>query len=86
MRLLLLFYEVVLLVRSAVVVFLIDVLIALYWRVPQLFADPYKATITKDDGSEVEEDIYESYNLTLVMLSVCCWCDGSCLIDVVIDR
>ncbi len=36
----------------------------------QLFADPYKATITKDDGSEVEEDIYESYNLTLVMLSL----------------
>jgi len=32
-----------------------------------VFADPYKATIAKEDGSEVEEDIYESYNLTLIL-------------------
>jgi hypothetical protein len=32
----------------------------------QVFADPYKATVTKENGSEVEEDIYEAYNLSLV--------------------
>jgi hypothetical protein len=37
-----------------------------------VFADPYKATITKEDGSEVEEDIYEAYNLTLVCLVAAC--------------
>jgi hypothetical protein len=42
----------------------------------QLFADPYKATIAKEDGSEVEEDIYESYNLTLVCLGVCAPADA----------
>ncbi len=36
---------------------------------PQVFADPYKATIAKEDGSEVEEDIYEAYNMSLVRLS-----------------
>jgi hypothetical protein len=33
---------------------------------PQIFGDPYKATVSKEDGSEVEEDIYEAYNLSLV--------------------
>jgi len=31
-----------------------------------IFSDPYKATVTKEDGSEVEEDIYEAYNFGLV--------------------
>lgn len=31
-----------------------------------VFADAYKATVTKEDGSEVEEDVYEQYNLGLV--------------------
>lgn len=29
-------------------------------------SDAYKATVTKEDMSEVEEDLYESYNLGLV--------------------
>ena len=36
----------------------------------QVFADPYKATVTKEDGSEVEEDIYEAYNLGCVSAAV----------------
>lgn len=32
----------------------------------QVFSDAYKATVTKEDGNEVEEDIYEAYNLGLV--------------------
>ncbi len=32
----------------------------------QVFGDPYKATVTKESGAEVEEDIYEAYNLGLV--------------------
>lgn len=32
----------------------------------QVFSDAYKGTVTKEDGSEVEEDIYEAYNLSLV--------------------
>lgn len=31
-----------------------------------IFSDPYKATVTKEDGTEVEEDIYEAYNFGLV--------------------
>ena len=31
-----------------------------------VFSDPYKATVTKENGSEVEEDVYEAYNLGLV--------------------
>jgi hypothetical protein len=31
-----------------------------------VFSDPYKATVSKEDGSEVEEDIYEAYNFGLV--------------------
>ena len=32
-----------------------------------LFGDPYKGTVVKEDGSEVEEDIYEAYNLSLLV-------------------
>eukprot|EP00353_Schmidingerella_taraikaensis_P008761 CAMPEP_0185582094 /NCGR_PEP_ID=MMETSP0434-20130131/19789_1 /TAXON_ID=626734 ORGANISM="Favella taraikaensis, Strain Fe Narragansett Bay" /NCGR_SAMPLE_ID=MMETSP0434 /ASSEMBLY_ACC=CAM_ASM_000379 /LENGTH=177 /DNA_ID=CAMNT_0028200801 /DNA_START=27 /DNA_END=560 /DNA_ORIENTATION=+ len=32
-----------------------------------LYGDPYKATISKEDGTEVEEDIYEAHNLTLLI-------------------
>lgn len=41
-------------------------LFVLVFVLSQLFADPYKALISKEDGSEVEEDVYEAYNLTLV--------------------
>ena len=34
-----------------------------YWA----FSDPYKATVMKNDGTEVEEDIYEAYNLSLLL-------------------
>jgi len=34
-----------------------------YWA----FSDPYKATVMKNDGSEVEDDIYEAYNLSLLL-------------------
>ena len=30
------------------------------------YSDAYKAPVTKEDGSEVDEDIYEAYNLGLV--------------------
>lgn len=39
----------------------------------QLYADPYKGMITKEDGSEVEEDIYEAYNMSLVRM-ICTTC------------
>lgn len=32
----------------------------------QIYADPYKGMVTKEDGSEVEEEIYEAYNMSLV--------------------
>lgn len=31
------------------------------------FSDPYKATVMKNDGTEVEEDIYEAYNISLLL-------------------
>lgn len=31
-----------------------------------VFSDPYKANVMKEDGTEVEEDIYEAYNFGLV--------------------
>ena len=31
-----------------------------------VFADAYKATITKETGAEVEEDVFEAHNLGLV--------------------
>ena len=31
-----------------------------------VFSDAYKGNVTKEDGSEVEEDIYEAYNLSLL--------------------
>lgn len=42
----------------------------------QVFSDPYKATVTKEDGSEVEEDIYEAYNLGLVSAKAALGCGG----------
>ena len=30
------------------------------------YSDAYKGLVNKEDGSEVEEDIYEAYNLGLV--------------------
>jgi len=32
-----------------------------------LRGDPYKGIVAKEDGSEVEEDIYEAYNLSLLL-------------------
>jgi hypothetical protein len=40
--------------------------------VVQVFADPYKATITKEKGreiEEVEEDVYETYNLACLLIN-----------------
>lgn len=40
---------------------------------PQVFSDPYKATITKEKGKEieeVEEDVYETYNLACLATGV----------------
>ena len=34
-----------------------------YWA----FSDPYKFTVMKNDGSEVEDDIYEAYNISLLL-------------------
>jgi hypothetical protein len=34
-----------------------------YWA----FSDPYKATVSKSDGTDVEEDIYEAYNISLLV-------------------
>lgn len=31
------------------------------------YSDPYKATVSKADGSEASEDIYECYNLSLLL-------------------
>ena len=31
-----------------------------------VFSDPYKATVTKENGTEEEQDIYEAYNFGLV--------------------
>jgi hypothetical protein len=31
------------------------------------FSDPYKATVMKNSGDEVEEDIYEAYNISLLL-------------------